>query len=68
MKALYIRGHINGKPVSRMLVDGVAIVNLMPYSLYKKLGGTKEELIKMNTTVSGVGGGDPIGAKGVASM
>ena len=51
-----------------MLVDGGAIVNLMPYSLYKKLGGKDEELIKMNMMVSGVGGGDPIGAKGVASM
>ena len=51
-----------------MLVDGGAIVNLMPYSLYKKLGGKDEELIKTNMTVSGVGGGDPIGAKGVASM
>ena len=51
-----------------MLVDGGAIVNLMPYSLYKKLGGTDEELIKTNMMVSGVGGGDPIGAKGVASM
>ena len=40
----------------------------MPYSLYKKLGGTDEELIKTNMTVRGVGGGDPIGAKGVASM
>ena len=68
LKALYWRGHINGKPVSRMLVDSGAIVNLMPYSLYKKLGGTDEELIKMNMTVSGVRGGDPIGAKGVASM
>ena len=68
MKALYVRGHINGKPVSRMLVDNEAIVNLMPYSLYKKLGGTDEELIKTNMTVSDVGGGDPIGAKGVASM
>jgi hypothetical protein len=45
-----------------------AIVNLMPYSLYKKLGGMDEELIKMNMMVSGVRGGDPIGAKGVASM
>ena len=63
-----MKGHTNGRPISRMLVDGVAIVNLMPYSLYKKLGGTDEELIKMNMTVSGVGGGDPIGAKGVASM
>ena len=51
-----------------MLVDGGAIVNLMPYSLYKKLGGKDEELIKTNMTVSGMGGCDPIGAKGVASM
>ena len=68
LKALYVRGHINGKPVSRMLVDSGAIMNLMPNSLYKKLGGTDEELIKTNMMVSGVGGGDPIGAKGVASM
>ena len=51
-----------------MLVDGGAIVNLMPYSLYNKLGGKDEGLIKTNITVSGVGGGEPIGAKGVASM
>lgn len=63
-----MRGHLNGKPISRMLVDGGAIVNLMPYSLYKKLGGKDEELIKTNMTVSGVGGGNPIGTKGVASM
>ena len=68
LKALYMRGHINGKSISRMLVDGGAIVNLMPYSLYKKLGGEDEDLIKTNMTVSGVGGGDPIGAKGVASI
>ena len=67
LKALYMRGHINGRPISRMLIDGGAIVNLMPYSLYKKLGGTDEELIKMNMTFNGVGGGNPIGAKGVAS-
>ena len=50
-----------------MLVDGGAIVNLMPYSLYKKLGGQDEDLIKTNMTVSGVGG-EPLSAKGVASM
>jgi len=68
LKALYMRGHINRKPVSRMLVDSGAIMNLMPYSLYKKLGGLDKELIKTNMTVSGVGGGDPIGAKRGASM
>ena len=66
MKALYTRGHVNGKSIfSRMLMDGGAIVNLMPYSLYKKLGGKDEKLIKTNMTVSGVGGGDPIGARGL---
>jgi hypothetical protein len=68
LKALYMKGHINGKPISRMLVDEGAIVNLMPYSLFKKLGGSDEELIKTNMTISGVGGGEPMGAKGVISM
>ena len=63
-----MRGHINGKPVTGMLVDCVAIVNLMPYSLYKKLGGQDEELIKTNTRISGIGGSEPTGTKGVASM
>jgi hypothetical protein len=40
----------------------------MSYSLFKKLGGSDEELIKTNMTVSGVGGGEPMGAKGVISM
>jgi hypothetical protein len=68
LKALYMTSHINGKPISRMLVDGGAIVNLMSYSLFKKLGGSDEELIKTNMTVSEVGGGEPMGAKGVISM
>jgi hypothetical protein len=68
LKALYMKGHINGKPISRMLVDEGVIVNLMLYSLFKKLGGSDEELIKTNMTVSGVGGGEPIGAKGVISV
>jgi hypothetical protein len=68
LKALYMKGHINGKPISRMLVDGGAIVNFMSYSLFKKLGGSDNELIKTNMIVSGVGGGKPMGAKGVISM
>jgi hypothetical protein len=68
LKALYMKGHINGKPISQMLVDGGAIVNLMLYSLFKKLGGSDEELIKTNMTISGVGGGEPMRAKGVISM
>jgi hypothetical protein len=30
LKALFLKGFVNGKPVTRMLVDGGAVVNLMP--------------------------------------
>jgi len=43
-------------------------MNLIPYSLYKKLGGADEEFIRTNMTTSGVGSGEQILAKGVASM
>jgi hypothetical protein len=39
LKPLYIRGHIDRKPVSRMLVDSDAAVNLMSYTVFKKLKG-----------------------------
>jgi hypothetical protein len=42
LKALYMKGYVNGKPISRMLVDVGAIVNLMLYSLFKKLRGSDE--------------------------
>jgi hypothetical protein len=68
LKALYMKGHINRKPIFRMLMDGGTIVKLMLYSLFTKLGGLDEELIKTNMTVIGVGGGKPMGANGVVSM
>jgi hypothetical protein len=67
LKPLHIKGHINGAPVHGMLVDCGAIVNVMPYLLYKKLGGTDDELVKTNMTITGVGG-TPILARGIANM
>jgi hypothetical protein len=29
MKPLYVRGHIDGRPISRMLINGDVAVNLM---------------------------------------
>jgi hypothetical protein len=58
LKPLYIQGHIDGKPVSRMLIDGGAVFNLMPYSVFKKLGREDDELVKTNLTLNGVGGGE----------
>jgi hypothetical protein len=31
MRPLYLRGYINGKPLTKMFVDGGAAVNVMPY-------------------------------------
>jgi hypothetical protein len=31
LKPLYVRGHIDRRPISRMLVDSGAAINLMPY-------------------------------------
>jgi hypothetical protein len=67
LKLLYVRGHIDGKPISRMLVDDGATVNLMPHSVFKKLGREDDELVKTNLILNGVGG-NPMEARGVISM
>jgi hypothetical protein len=52
---LYVRGHIDGKPISRMLIDGGAAINLMLYVVFKKLGREDDELIKINLMLNSVG-------------
>ena len=37
LRPFYVRGYINREPVNRMMVDGGAMVNLMPYSVFKRL-------------------------------
>jgi hypothetical protein len=44
MKPLFIKGHLNGKPVGRMMVDGSPRVNIMPWIVFVKLGHREEEL------------------------
>jgi hypothetical protein len=56
LRLLYVRGHIDGKPISRMLVDDGAAVNLMLYSVFRKLGREDDELMKTNPTLNGIGG------------
>jgi hypothetical protein len=43
-------------------------VNLMPYSLYRKLGKQGDELVKTNMTLSDVASNSSIKAKGVMSV
>jgi hypothetical protein len=59
LKALYLKGYINGKPVSRMLVDTGAAINIMPYSV--------GDLIKTNITLSDFNG-QTSEAQGVLSV
>ena len=46
LKALYVKGFVDGKPMSKMLVDGGAFVNLMPYTTFRKLGKGPRDLIE----------------------
>jgi hypothetical protein len=68
LKPLFVRGHIDGILIAKMLVDGGAAINLMPYSLYRKLGKQDDKLVKTNMTLSGVGTDSSIKAKGVTSV
>jgi hypothetical protein len=68
LKPLFVHGHIDTLSIAKMLVDGGAAVNLMPYLLYRKLGKQDDELVKTNMTISGVGTDSSIKARGVTSV
>jgi hypothetical protein len=57
MKSLYVRGHIDGRSIFRMLIDGGTVVNLMSYSIFKKFGREDDELVKTNLMLKSIGGG-----------
>jgi hypothetical protein len=56
LKALYLKGYINGHPVNKMLVDTGVAVNIMSYSVLRRLERSVEDLIKTNITSSGFNG------------
>jgi hypothetical protein len=55
LKPLYIQGHINKKPISGMFIDDGAVVNLMPYTMFKNLGQEDNELMKTILMLNGMG-------------
>ena len=56
LKALYMKGFVDGKPMSKMLVDGGASINLMPYTTFHKLGKGLEDLLETNMMLKDFGG------------
>jgi hypothetical protein len=52
LKASYLKGYINGQLVNKMLVNTGAAVNIMPYSVLRRLGRCTGDLIKTNIMLS----------------
>ena len=48
LKALFLKGYVNGKPGTKLLLDGGATVNLMPYVMLRKFGKGEEDLTKID--------------------
>jgi hypothetical protein len=55
LKPLYVRGHIDGKLITRMLINDGAAINLISYAVFKNLGWEDDELMKTNLTFNSVG-------------
>jgi hypothetical protein len=56
LKDLYLMGYINGHPVNKMLVNTGAVVNMMSYSVLRRLGRSTEDLIMTNIALSDFNG------------
>jgi hypothetical protein len=51
MKPLFIQGHLDGTSIGHMLVDGGAGINILPLSLFKKLGHVEGDLKRTNLSI-----------------
>jgi hypothetical protein len=58
MKPFFIWGHLDGMPIGHMLIDGGASINILPLSLFKKLGHVEGDLKHINLSLSDFAG-DP---------
>ena len=56
LKALYMKGLVDGKPMSKMLVDRGASVNLMSYTTFRKLGKGLGDLMETDMMLKDFGG------------
>ena len=43
---LLVKGRVDGQPISKILTDGGAAINIMPYVMYRKLGKEDQDLTK----------------------
>jgi hypothetical protein len=46
LKALFVKGRVDGQLVSKILIDRGATINIMPYVMYQKLDKGDQDLTK----------------------
>ena len=46
LKALFVKGRVDGQRVSKILIDGGAAINIMSYVMYRKLSKGDRDLTK----------------------
>ena len=46
LKALFVKGRVDGQSMTNILIDGGATINIMPYAIYWKLGKGDQDLTK----------------------
>jgi hypothetical protein len=63
MRPLYLKGYVNGKPLTKMFVDGGAAVNVMPYTTFRKLGKGPGDLTSTSIILNDFAG-NPSDTKG----
>ena len=56
LKALYVKGFVDGKPMNKMLVDGGTSIKLMPYTTFRKLGKGPKDLMETDMMLKDFGG------------
>ena len=44
LKPLYIKAHMNGRPVNKVLVDNGVAINILPYKMLSKLAKIEEDV------------------------
>ncbi|KAL3516042.1 hypothetical protein ACH5RR_022944 [Cinchona calisaya] len=52
LKPLFVQGHLDKVPVTRMMVDNRAAMNILPANMVKRLGKTTKDLIPTDIVVS----------------
>ncbi|CAL2229280.1 unnamed protein product [Prunus armeniaca] len=56
LRPLFITANFGGIPIPKMMVDGVATINLLPHRLLSKMGRTEKDLIPTRLTVTNFAG------------